>query len=141
MMRLPSSRTLVRLLSATLCAFMFFVPASRSAFAAATVVVVNQDGPNEGFNDPTFAAPVGGNTGTTKGEQRLIAFRHAAELWGATIDSPVTIIVNSNFDSLGANVLGSGRDSVFSFKLSGDAFGLGGVLSRFEFPDTYGSAR
>jgi len=122
---------------------MFFVPASRPVFAAATVVVVNLDGPNEGFNDPTPAAPVGGNTGTTKGQQRLIAFRHAAEIWGATIDSPVTIIVNSNFDSLGANVLGSaGATSVFAFDTVADSVGLGpGFYPGVEFPDTwYGSA-
>jgi len=32
---------------------------------AAQFVIVNADFPNEGFNDPTPAAPVGGNAGTT----------------------------------------------------------------------------
>ena len=37
---------------------------------AATIVVDNLDLPGEGFNDPTPAVPVGGNTGTTLGQQR-----------------------------------------------------------------------
>jgi hypothetical protein len=65
---------------------------------AATVVVVNNDGAGEGFNDPTPVAPVGGNTGTTLGQQRLIAFQRAAELWGAKLNSPVEIRVGANFD-------------------------------------------
>jgi len=107
MMRLLASRALVRLLTGALCAFTFLVPASRPAFAAATVIVVNVDGAGEGFNDATVVAPVGGNTGTTRGQQRLIAFQHAADLWGATLDSPITVIVRASFDPLGANVLGS----------------------------------
>jgi hypothetical protein len=128
----------VRLLCASLLVLGFFTTTSRPAFAAATIVVVNNDGPGEGFNDPTPAAPVGGNTGTTKGQQRLIAFRHAAEIWGATLDSPVTIIVRANFDPLGAGILGSaGPSFVFS-----DFPGLGpGFYPGAEFPATwYGGA-
>jgi hypothetical protein len=105
----------VRLLCAALLVFGLFTTTSRPAFAAATIVVINNDAAGEGFNDPTPAAPVGGNTGTTKGEQRLIAFRHAAEIWGATLDSPVTILVRANFDPLGPGILGSaGPSAVFS---------------------------
>ncbi|MEO5742389.1 MAG: peptidase, partial [Vicinamibacterales bacterium] len=53
------------------------------AFAGATVVIINADGPGEGFNDLAVAAPIGGNSGTTLGQQRLIAFQHAADIWGA----------------------------------------------------------
>ena len=45
---------------------------------AAQFVIVNADFPGEGFNDPTPAAPVGGNPGTTLGEQRLNVFLRAA---------------------------------------------------------------
>jgi len=143
MTRPSESPRFVRILCATLCAFTFLVPASRPAFAAATVIVVNIDDPGEGFNDPTVVAPVGGNSGTTRGQQRLIAFQHAADLWGATIDSPVTIIVRASFDPLGTNVLGSaGPTSVFSFDHVSDSVGLGpGFYPGFEFSDTwYGSA-
>ena len=57
--------------------------------AAATIVIINNDGANEGFNDPTPVAPVGGNTGTTLGQQRLNAFQHAAGIWGARLTSNV----------------------------------------------------
>jgi PA domain len=132
-----STRT-VRLLCGALCAFAFLTTASRPVFAAATIIVVNFDGPGEGFNDPTPVAPVGGNTGTTRGAQRLIAFQHAADRWGATLDSPVTIIVRASFVPLGANVLGSaGATSVFA-----NFSGLGpGFYPGVEFADTwYGSA-
>jgi hypothetical protein len=101
------------LLSIAMVLFMFSV--SESTFAAATITVVNVDGPNEGFNDPTPVAPVGGNPGTTRGQQRLIAFQFAADLWGATIDSNVQIFITAAFNPLGANVLGSaGATFVFS---------------------------
>ena len=45
---------------------------------AATITIVNIDLPGEGFNDPTVVAPVGGNPGTTLGQQRLLAFQYAA---------------------------------------------------------------
>ncbi|BCS31912.1 serine protease [Luteitalea sp. TBR-22] len=66
----------------------------------AQILIVNTDGPNEGFNDPTPVAPVGGNTGTTLGQQRLIAFQHAANLWAAELQSPVPIRVQASFNPL-----------------------------------------
>src|ERR1044072_3109369 len=81
--------------------------AAEQTRANATIIVTSIDGPGEGFNDPTPVAPVGGNPGTTRGQQRLIAFQFAADLWGATLDSNVTIRVNAAFNPLGANVLGS----------------------------------
>lgn len=81
------------------------------AQAAATIVVVNANGPEVGFNDPTPVAPVGGNPATTLGAQRLFAFQHAAGIWASTIDSPVPIRVEASFIPLSCNensaVLGS----------------------------------
>jgi len=68
--------------------------------AAATITIVNTDGPNEGFNDPTPLAPVGGNPGTTLGQQRLNAFAHAAGIWAATLDSNVNILIRAAFNPL-----------------------------------------
>jgi len=59
---------------------------------AATFVINNLDGPGEGFNDPTPVAPVGGNNGTTLGQQRLNLFEKAAAIWGAAIESAVPVI-------------------------------------------------
>ena len=76
-------------------------------FASAQVVIVNANAPGVGFNDPTPAAPVGGNTGTTLGEQRLRAFQFAADVWGRTLDSSVPILVLSSFEPLTCTATGS----------------------------------
>jgi hypothetical protein len=81
---------------------------AQSSFAGpAQFVIVNINAPGVGFNDPTPAAPVGGNTGTTLGQQRLIAFQRAAEIWSARLDSNVPIRIRAQFVPLGAGVLGS----------------------------------
>lgn len=77
-------------------ASLFVLP----AWAGTSFRIVNLDGEGEGFNDPTPAEPVGGNPGTTIGEQRLIAFQYAADLWGAILDSRVEVVVNAQFDPL-----------------------------------------
>lgn len=66
---------------------------------AAEVVIVNNDGADEGLNDSTPRDPVGGNEGETLGEQRLIALEFAAELLGSRLQSSVPIRVPSRFDS------------------------------------------
>jgi hypothetical protein len=68
--------------------------------ATARITIVNADPPGQGFNDTTAATPVGGNTGTTLGAQRLQAFQHAADLWGALLDSDVEIRVRATFEAL-----------------------------------------
>jgi PA domain len=68
-----------------------------SAASAATIEIINIDGPTEGFNDPTPTAPIGGNAGTTLGEQRLIAYRRALDLWGSVLKSNVPIYVVGSF--------------------------------------------
>lgn len=62
---------------------------------AAQFVLVNLDPPGAGFNDPTPAAPVGGNPGTTVGDQRLIAYGRALQLWGSILgksEVPITVL-------------------------------------------------
>ena len=108
-------KSIISKFSVTLFAFTLLAAYSSSAFAAATIVVINNDGRNEGFNDKTKVAPVGGNPMTTLGQQRLYAFQFAANKWGATLDSNQTIYVVASFDPLGPNVLGSaGAWDVFS---------------------------
>lgn len=106
-------------LQPALLALALSIGASSAAFAAATITIVNGDPVNVGFNDATAAAPVGGNTGTTLGQQRLIAFQSAADKWGATLDSAVTIRVLATWEALTCTsttaVLGSaGATQVFS---------------------------
>jgi hypothetical protein len=76
------------------------VAASGASFAAATIVIVNGNAPGVGFNDPTPVAPVGGNPGTTLGQQRLNAFQYVANIWGSNLDSPVEIQVLATFEPL-----------------------------------------
>lgn len=88
------------------------------AQAAATIVINNINAAGIGFNDPTPAAPVGGNPGTTLGAQRLFAFTYAANLWGATLTSSQPIIINAQFSALpctaSSATLGSaGATSIF----------------------------
>jgi hypothetical protein len=70
------------------------------AFSQATIRIVNADGLGEGFNDPTPATPVGGNPGTTVGEQRLNVFRFAANIWANTLTSGQVIRVLAFFDPM-----------------------------------------
>ena len=93
--------------------FLFAQPA-----LATEITIVNLDGANEGFNDNTPAAPVGGNIGTTLGEQRLIVFQYVANIWESIISSNVEIKVEAKFDILTCSsssaVLGSaGATQVF----------------------------
>ena len=81
---------------------------AQTSFAGpAQIIIVNINAPNVGFNDPTPATPVGGNPGTTLGQQRLFAFQHAADIWAARLDSNVPIRIRAQFVPLGAGVLGS----------------------------------
>lgn len=81
------------------------------AAQAATILISSRDPAGVGFNDPTPVAPVGGNAGTTLGEQRLNVYRYVAGIWEAAIDSPVTITVSAGWEALACTstqaVLGS----------------------------------
>jgi hypothetical protein len=70
---------------------------------AVDIIIQNADGPGEGFNDPTAVAPVGGNTGTTLGEQRLQVFQRAADIWGQALSGNVSVILVANFDVMFCN--------------------------------------
>ena len=74
--------------------------ASPAAAQSARVVVVNADAPGIGFNDPTPTAPVGGNPGTTRGQQALNVFQHAANRWAANLQSKQLITVIATFTPL-----------------------------------------
>ena len=74
---------------------------------AADIIPVITDPAGVGYNDTTPVAPVGGNPGTTRGEQRRIVANYAASLWGSVLQSNVPVYVQARFLSLGAGVLGS----------------------------------
>jgi PA domain len=111
--------------------------------SAANMVLNNVDAPGIGFNDPTPAAPVGGNAGTSIGAQRLIAYKRALELWGKTLASDVTIVVQGSFARLSCTansgtLAQAGANQIFSdfpnAPLAGHWYGvaLANALSGFD---------
>jgi hypothetical protein len=107
----------VKVLGGLLAAVLLLV--APAAFGKATLVIVNGDGPNTGFNDHTPVDPVGGNPGTTLGAQRLAVFQAAAAIWGEVLDSTIPISVLSHFEPLSCDnsgaVLGrAGPTNIFS---------------------------
>lgn len=61
------------------------------------ILIINNDLPGKGFNDPTPATPVGGNEGTTRGQQRLNVFLEAARRWSTLLDTDVDIRASASF--------------------------------------------
>ncbi len=110
-----------------LLALLALVVVSSTAFGAASIVIQNNDAAGVGFNDPTPVAPIGGNPGTTLGQQRLNAFQFAANIWGATLTSTSTITILSTWEPLPcastSAVLGSAGASEIWHGFAGAPFG------------------
>jgi hypothetical protein len=101
-----STPSIVRWTAAGLClAAALVLPAT--VRGAATINILVADGPNEGFNDPSPTTPVGGNSGTTLGQQRLNVFVRAAQIWEADLNSAVPIQVQASFDPLFCSAQGA----------------------------------
>jgi hypothetical protein len=66
------------------------------------IVIVNNDRAGTGFNDSTPVAPVGGNDGTTLGQQRMNVFLAAAARWTTMLDTNVDIIAQATFSPISA---------------------------------------
>ena len=75
--------------------------------AAADIQIINKDKAGIGLNDTTPATPVGGNQGTTRGEQARNVFTFAANMWGAVLKSTVPIQVDANFGALQCDASGT----------------------------------
>jgi hypothetical protein len=102
-----------RLIVAAL-AFSILMASAVSVAAQGRILIFNNNLPGVGFNDPTPAAPVGGNPGTTLGQQRANVFLRAAAIWEAKLRPKNDILVVAQFVALGPNVLGSaGAIAVF----------------------------
>jgi len=83
------------------CLFGLIIALGMGGYAhGAELIIQNGDGVGEGFNDPTPATPVGGNTGITLGEQRMQVFEKAAEIWGQKLSSNAPVVVVADFDVL-----------------------------------------
>jgi MYXO-CTERM domain-containing protein len=124
MIRLVSLTAQVATLALAAATILWPAPAR----ASATFMIENTDVAGQGFNDTTPVAPVGGNTGTTLGQQRLNAFKQATSIWGMMIDSSVTIVIDASFaplqcDSTGIT-LGQASPANWEIGTAGAAAGL-----------------
>src|ERR1044071_3661571 len=122
--------TKLRLSTALLAIFFLSSAVVAQGGGKTMITIVNIDGAGEGFNDPTPAAPVGGNTGTTVGQQRLIAFQYAANRWANTLDSGVEITIQASFDPLTCNATSAVLGSAGTILIIRDFTGA-------EFPATF----
>lgn len=98
---LSLKRTLVAAASALAClgaqaAAIAFIPGN------AVITIVSRDpvGSGIGFDDPTPVAPVGGNPGTTLGQQRYNVYRYVADIWQQNLKSNVEIKVSAAWEAL-----------------------------------------
>lgn|GEM_PF-166497 len=100
--------------------------------SAATLTVINRDAAGKGLNDMTPATPVGGNMGTTRGEQARIVFEYAAHIWGAVLQGDGPVDIDANFSALsctpGNTVLGSTGTNGYSRFSSTDEAPEGALL-------------
>ncbi|MDL1948881.1 hypothetical protein FBQ97_03595 [Acidobacteria bacterium ACD] len=101
-----------------------FVRASPPSPSATTFVILNQDGPGEGLNDSSPRSPVGGNTGTTLGEQRLNALKYAAGLWASRVRTDVPIRMQAKFDALSCQATAAVLGSAGGIQLHRDFVGV-----------------
>ena len=97
-MRMISIPTAARSFIALACAVTCL------ASTAATITITSRDAPGVGFNDPTPVAPVGGNMGTTLGQQRYNVYRHVADIWEKNLTSNVNITVSAGWKRCAAKL-------------------------------------
>jgi len=84
---------------------------------AATITIQSRDAAGFGFNDPTPAAPVGGNPGTTLGEQRMNVYRHVADIWERNLDSDIEIVVSAGWEPLACTATSATLGSAASWNI------------------------
>ena len=89
-------------------ALAFSLLAFPPLFGYSADIVIN---PISGFSDATSTSPIGGNSGTTLGAQRLNTFQKAADILETFLDIQIDVKVDASFSSLacsaGSAVLGS----------------------------------
>ena len=79
---------------------------------AAKFNIVYEDGGNFGFNAATARDPVGGNNGTTLGQQRRNVVEKAAEIWGQYLESDVEIEISAKFEAFCSTSLFTTNDFI-----------------------------
>jgi hypothetical protein len=120
---MKNKNKLLGLAAAMVFGGLFAMPAAN---AAATIIIVNGNAAGVGFNDTTLVAPVGGNPGTTLGQQRLNAFQFVANKWGSELNSDVAIWVLATFEPLSCTATSAVLGSAGAVQVFRD-FGVGEV--------------
>ncbi len=94
-----------------LCRIAVSVLALNAAAASGvTITILNSDSAGEGFNDPTPVAPLPGNAGVTRGQQRLNVFNAAAAVWARslrTVQNSVQVRIQAQFNPLTCTTTGA----------------------------------
>jgi hypothetical protein len=111
------------LIPAALAAALLALQPAALLAGGARITIFNTNAAGIGFNDATPATPVGGNTGTTIGEQRLIAFQRAADIWGSLLDSGVEIRIQASFTPLTCDATSATLGSAGTIQILGDFSG------------------
>ena len=79
-----------------------------STLSSATFSIIYPDNEgNAGFSSASSRDPVGGNNGSTLGQQRKNVLEKAAEIWGAYLESDVEIEIYASFEDGGGNSEGA----------------------------------
>src|ERR1700755_1314685 len=111
------------------CTLVALIPST--ALARATVLIQIEEG--DALDDPTPADPVGGNSGTTLGEQRKLALDYAATTWGERLDSEAPItggVASTALPCTGAaSVLGAAATTALYTNITG-----GGANPAYYYP-------
>jgi hypothetical protein len=91
------------------------------ALGQATFTIVNGDAAGTGLNDTTPVTPVGGNTATTLGAQRMAALQYGLSLWTSRINSSLPIRVQASF-ATDSSITCTATEAVLAFTGPNEVF-------------------
>ncbi|MDB6017563.1 MAG: hypothetical protein JWR19_2052, partial [Pedosphaera sp.] len=83
------------------------------------MAITYTDAAGTGFFDNTARTPIGGNTGTTLGQQRRNVLEAVANRWGQTLEGNQTIQIQAHWLGQGSSILASASPLGFSFNFAG----------------------
>lgn len=108
---------------AALSGFLLAFSGVRRARAELKFVANYLDPQGIGFFDATPAVPVGGNSGTSVGEQRRNAFEAALAVYAKALDGTIPVVVNAEFKPLpctgGVGIMGQAAPAELAAGVSG----------------------
>ena len=88
---------------------------------------------NSGFSDATAISAVGGNSGTTVGQQRKNAYIAAAQIIADQVYSPVTIVIDATFANIGCDAFSAtlGSAGAYTYPAYGSPAPSGFIADTF----------